>query len=378
MGGMEEHILHLARGLAARGRRVALVCSPNEEIEPLRRPAAEAGAQVFEVGSGGGLSATIWRLLALWRTFKSFKFGILHIHMTGPHGGELAMLAARFAGIAAIVRTEHQPLESAPSKVQLVRMKLRDWFLDQVICVSQSTLEYFTRTLSREPDKFTSIPNCLDLRRFDPENADGRGVRKSFGFESESVVVGMVSRLGEARKGAANFLEMAIALSRERPDLRFLVVGDGELRAELERQAAAGGLGDRVAFTGTRRDIPDVLAAMDVFVMPSLWEGGPISVLEAMAMARPVVATRVGMVPEVLTDGENGIIVPPGDTAALINAVRRLVDVRDFARSMGLRARETVLAGFSPDVMVGRVDLLYRSVMARKGSRAASQWMMSR
>jgi glycosyltransferase involved in cell wall biosynthesis len=176
----------------------------------------------------------------------------------------------------------------------------------------------------------------------------------------------MVSRLGEVRKGPAIFLDMAIALCRERPELRFLVVGDGELKAELEQQAAVGGLSERIVFAGSRTDIPDVLAAMDVFVMPSLWEGGPITVLEAMAMARPVVATRVGMVPEVLIDGENGFIVQPGDTDALINTVRRLLDAPDVARSVGGKARETILAGFSRELMVDRVDAIYGSVQERR------------
>jgi glycosyltransferase involved in cell wall biosynthesis len=157
---------------------------------------------------------------------------------------------------------------------------------------------------------------------------------------------------------------MAIALCQERHNLRFLIVGDGELRAELEQQAGAGGLGDRIVFAGARTDIPDVLDAMDIFVMPSLWEGGPITVLEAMAMARPVVATRVGMVPEVIRDGETGLIVEPGDTAALTKAARCLLDAPNEARSMGRKARETVETGFSPDVMVDRVVAIYRSVTA--------------
>jgi glycosyltransferase involved in cell wall biosynthesis len=365
MGGMEAHIAHLATGMAAEGRRIGLVCRTGSEIDPLKQECATAGVEIIEISEGSSLARKLRRAQALWRTFRRYRGGVLHIHMTGPHGGELVMLAARAAGIKSCVRTEHQPLEQPPSRYQLLRMKLRDRFLKRVICVSRSNLEYFTRILGRDAAKFIAITNCVELERFNPDAVDGESVRCSLGIPPTAKVVGMVSRLSEARKGGADFLEMAHALSGERADLRFLIAGDGDLRLELESQAAAAGLGTRVAFVGARSDVHQVLAAMDIFVMPSRWEGGPITLLEAMAMARPVVATDVGMVPDVIKDGEDGLIVPPGAPNALTAAARRLLEQPDAAATMGRRARETVLRFFSREVMVERVAAVYASLDGR-------------
>jgi glycosyltransferase involved in cell wall biosynthesis len=365
MGGMEAHIAHLATGLAAKGRRVGLVCRVGNEIDPLKQACAKAGVEIIEISEGSSFAGRLRRAQALWRTFRRYRGGVLHIHMTGPHGGELIMLAARAAGMKSFVRTEHQPLEQAPSRYQLLRMKLRDRFLDRVVCVSRSNLEYFTNVLGRDAAKFTAVTNCIELERFNPDAVDGESIRCSLGIPPTAKVVGMVSRLSEARKGGADFLEMASALSRERADLRFLIAGDGELRPELESQAAAAGLGTHVAFAGARSDVPQVLAAMDIFVMPSRWEGGPITVLEAMAMARPVVATDVGMVADVIKDGEDGLIVPPGAPNALTAAARRLLEQPNAAGTMGWQARETVLRLFSREVMIERVAAVYDSITCR-------------
>jgi glycosyltransferase involved in cell wall biosynthesis len=370
MGGMEAHVVHLARGMVARGRRVGLICPPDERIAPLRQLCLDGGVEVMPVDVSRRASLT--RAFSLRRSLSGYRGGLLHIHMTGPHGGDLVMLAARGAGVRVIVRTEHQPLEVAPSRIQLLRMRLRDRFIDRVICVSEANRNYFTSILGRDAGKFTMIPNGIDLALFDPSREDGATVRRFLGLPSGARVVGMVSRLDEVRKGGADFLAMAQALAPEMPDLHFLVVGDGALRPALERSVGSLGLDGRVMFLGARTDVSALLAAMDVFVMPSHWEGGPITVLEAMAMARPVVATDVGIVREVVTHGENGLVVPVAAPGVLTAAVRSLLESPETARTLGANARATALASFSRELMVDRVEALYDSVLARKaGGRAA-------
>jgi glycosyltransferase involved in cell wall biosynthesis len=362
MGGMEAHIQHLATALSNAGGRVSLVCPATTDIALLKDACREAGVAVSEIADGGGPLGAIRRFRAYVRELSRFRGGVLHIHMTGPFGGELVMLAAKLAGIKVIVRTEHQPLEQPPSLVQLWRMKMRDRFLGRVICVSQQTAAYFI-DLGRDGRKFLAIPNGVDVSRFDPGTVDRDSVGRRLGIDPEAVVVGMVSRLHEERKGGANFIEMAARLAPDCPQAHFLVVGDGELRPLLEQQASDRGVRDRVLFLGSRTDIPELLAAIDIFVMPSHWEGGPISVLEAMAMRRPIVATNVGMVPDVIRDGVTGYMVPPGDTSALTDAVRSLLTDPAAATEIGCRARDIVLSGFSQHAMVERTAALYATLL---------------
>jgi glycosyltransferase involved in cell wall biosynthesis len=138
------------------------------------------------------------------------------------------------------------------------------------------------------------------------------------------------------------------------------------LRPGFEQQARELGIGDRVIFAGWRTDVPALLAAMDVFVMPSLFEGGPTTVLEAMAMALPTAATRVGMVPEVMEHGETGMIVEPGDSAGLAHAISALVADGDLRGRMGQQARAKAIEDFSIDLMVERYLALFASAYRRR------------
>jgi len=155
-----------------------------------------------------------------------------------------------------------------------------------------------------------------------------------------------VSRLAEWSNGLPYFLEMAAEVVRRCPTARFPVVGDGSLRPELDRQAKRLGIAERVVFTGRVPDVQPFLAAMSVFAMSSLREGGPITVLEAMAMQRPVVATPVGMAPELFDDGQAGVLLPAGDGAALASAVLDLLADPPRAARMAQRGRELVASRF--------------------------------
>src|SRR5262249_11167084 len=152
------------------------------------------------------------------------------------------------------------------------------------------------------------------------------------------------------QKGHRYLLEAAALV----PEARFVIVGDGELRGELERQAHELGIGARVLFTGARDDIPDLLASFDVFAFPSLYERLCLAVIEAQAARVPVVATPVGGIRETVVDGETGFLVPPRDPQALAQAIHRLLDDRELARLMALEARARARERFSQDRMVAR------------------------
>jgi glycosyltransferase involved in cell wall biosynthesis len=200
--------------------------------------------------------------------------------------------------------------------------------------------------------------------------AGAGGARAALGLDADAPIVGTVSSLSEDRKGVAHFLEMAAAVARRVPSVQFVVAGDGALRPRLEAMARSLGLGQQVVFTGRLPDVRGVLAEMSVFVLPSLFEGCPYSLLEAMAMARPAVATAVGSVPEVVQDGVSGILVPPADPGALADAVCMLLRDETRAERMGLRGREIVTSRFAVSTMLDAILCVYRDAWNGRPARA--------
>src|SRR5262249_31867554 len=185
------------------------------------------------------------------------------------------------------------------------------------------------------------------------------GVRAELGLDPAALLVGTVSRLGEERKGVNYFVDTAAIVARSHPNVRFLIVGEGELRPRLEQQAAALGIAHPVIFTGERTDVARLLAALDVFVIPSLYEACQYSLLEAMAMGKAVVATPAGVAPDVVIDRETGLLVPLADSAAMASGVRELLDQPVLAASLGRRARELMARQFSVEAMLDNIAHVY-------------------
>jgi glycosyltransferase involved in cell wall biosynthesis len=366
MGGMEEHVLQVGRGLVQRGIRVGVVCSTRAAIQPLRDALAQAGVAVRPLAETGGSPRRVAdRFRDLISAFSDYRGGVLHVHSTGYRGADLVVVAARVARLGAVVRTMHLPPVPPIPVSDRVLTPLRDRLLDRIICVSEQTRAEHVRLLGRDPRKCVVIHNGVDLSQFAPVSAsEGARVLQDLGLDPATPLVGTVSRLGEHRKGIAHFVEMAARVAASQPTARFLIVGDGSLRSDLERQASTLGVGDKVVFLGERKDVARLLAAMRVFVNPSLWEAGPYTVLEAAAMLVPVVSTPVGLVPEVIRqDGCEGRMVPIGDSAALTRAVLELLSDEPAARKMAERARARVVEMFSVDRMVDRLVEVYRDVL---------------
>jgi glycosyltransferase involved in cell wall biosynthesis len=284
------------------------------------------------------------------------------VHSTGFHGGELVMLAGRTARMAAVVRTEHVPPQPPVGARHRLQVRVRDWLLlDKVICVSEGNRREHEDLLGRRSDKLTVVLNGIDADRFSHE--DGGGVREELGLSEGTPLIGVVARLAEERKGISEFLRMAAEIAQSDTRSHFVVVGEGPLRPQLEQEAVALGLSERVAFLGARPDVPRMMAAMTVFVMPSLYEGGPLTLLEAMAMGTPVVSTSVGFAPDVVEVGTTGYLVPPGDPTALADAVVTLVRDEALAERMGRQARARAEGSFSSEHQVDATIAVYRSVL---------------
>jgi glycosyltransferase involved in cell wall biosynthesis len=207
------------------------------------------------------------------------------------------------------------------------------------------------------------IPNGLDLRRADAMLSRGL-VRERWQVAGGDRVVGTVARL-TPQKGIHDLIDAARLVCNERPQVRFIHMGTGPLAQSIARSLSAGGLGHRLQLVGHVRDPMSLLAGLDLFVLPSLWEGLPIALLEAMAAGLPVVATRVAGIDEVIEDGRSGLLVPPADPAALARAITELVDDDERRRCLGQGARERVRC-FDAAPFAARYRDLFLEVLTRR------------
>jgi glycosyltransferase involved in cell wall biosynthesis len=366
MGGIEAHLGDLAEGLIGRGWRVALICSGLVDIEPLRQAMRRMGADVWAIPDATNAFGLLGRIWRLYRVLRGYPDAVVHLHLQGEGGGILVLLAAKFARAAAVVRTLHNPPVLPITPRGRVSVAISARLLDRVICVSPETHRVQMRDFSWDRRKLAVIPNGVDLGRFSPSAADGDQVRRELGVAQDAPLVGTVARLQEERKGISQFISMAAQVAASRPDAHFMVVGDGPLRPALERQAAESSLGDRIHFTGYRRDVPSLLAAMNVAVFPSSYEAAQYVMLEAMAMAVPVVSTPAGLATELIAPRITGMLVPIHDTVAMTGAVVWLIDNPQEAGRVGIAGRALIERSYSSESMIDSIACLYRDVIAER------------
>lgn len=216
------------------------------------------------------------------------------------------------------------------------------------------------------------IPNGVDVSRFRPLLDSGLAVRKQCGIPLDAPVCGIVAAL-RTEKNHLLFIRAAALASQREPHAHFLVIGDGPERPRLEAAVQAAGLAPRIHFLGSRSDVPQVLAAMDVFTLTSHNEANPVSILEALACERPVVATDVGSVSETVRDGKTGYLVPAGDAAALADRWIRLFHDRALLHSLGSAGRQAVAEHWSLERMVAGYQTLITDIYDGKCTKSKSQ-----
>jgi glycosyltransferase involved in cell wall biosynthesis len=239
-------------------------------------------------------------------------------------------------------------------------------FTDKSIAVSDEIRQRCIKNQGVSPEKIITIPTAVDVEKFCGRTSRDQ-LRVQLGINASSPLVGTVARLVTPKR--LDFLLDAARLVCDAvPQARFLIIGDGPLRDELERQAKQLDLApDYVRFLGSRLDIPDLLSALDIFVLSSEIEGLPVAMLEAMAASRPVVATQVGGIPQVIQNGQNGLLVPPKDPTGLAKAILTLIEDGDLRESMAQEGYRTVETRFSVDVVSKQVIALYDDLLATKG-----------
>lgn len=355
-GGTQRHLLEVLRFLD-RTRFHPLVISAKSGGE-LADAIRELDVELIDLGLGERLlSADLARCVrAAASVFRTRAVDVVQSFQWRP--ALIALGAARLAGRGRIVAGRR----SVPTQhgMRGVLEEIVVQFADRVVVNAESL-----RPRGRAATRTEVIPSGVDTDRFNPQTADRAAAKLALGLPVDRAAVGTVGRL-EVRKGTRTLIE-AMALLGDSPQAPSLVVtGEGPLRDELVALAAQLGIAERVHFLGNRGDVSSVLAALDVFVLPSLTEGMSNALLEAMAMALPVVATRVGGNPEVIGDESRGLLVPPDQPQALAAALVRLLGDQGLATRLGGAARLRVEERYGARAMVRQLEGIYAAVAARQ------------
>lgn len=351
-GGSEKAALHLMASLSRSRWEPVLLHHPHPRLAPLVDGAAELGIRTLDVPAVSG-DHRIRGIAGLWRIIRAERPSVFHAHLSWPLACKHGVLAAWLARQPVIVGTAQLYIEpGGPGKA-----RLRLWPLRRIIAVSHEVERQYRERLGISPGRLSVIPNGIRVPSGVPD-ADPELRRQLLAGRPDFLVL-TLARLHE-QKGHVDLLAAAVDV----PNATFVLAGDGPLRTILERRAHELDIADRCVFLGHRTDVMQLLAAADVFVLPSRFEGLPVSVLEAMAAARPVVATAIGGTDEAVSDEVTGLLVPPGDPSALAGAIGRLRSDPALARRLAVAGRARIQADFSVETTTERVMAVYEEVLA--------------
>lgn len=314
------------------------------------------------------LTRDVSAYLKLLRTLRAGRFDVVHTHSS--KAGVLGRLAAKCARVPVIVHTVHgwsfhDGLSPLVRKAYIGLERLLARMTTQLIVVTPLDRDKGVAAGVAFPNAFSLIRSGIDLSDFSSPVDQRAAGRAALGISPSTPVVGTVARLSRQKDPLT--LVDAIALAAvDVPGLRLALVGDGPLRTRVEHRAEELGISDAVMFLGVRRDVAKLIPAFDVFALPSLWEGLPRTILEAMACGVPVVTTGVDGIGEVVRHGQTGFLVAPGDAAGLARRLRRLFEHPEEGAYVAAQARRS-LGAFGAGTMVNEVQVLYESLLGKAG-----------
>jgi glycosyltransferase involved in cell wall biosynthesis len=289
---------------------------------------------------------------------------VLHCH--GTRAAFYGALAKPFSCAKKSIYTVHgfsfsKDVHSVGRAFYLNVEKLLARAHDRLISVSQmDTLGAIEKGVCTA-EKIRTIPNAIDFARFDPACVNGH-FRQGLGISKSVKLVGTAARLVR-QKGIDSFIDAAKIVCNDKPDVRFVVIGEGELEGRLRDKARKKKMNDHLIFAGARDSMPEVYAGLDVFVLPSLWEGHPLTLIEALAMGTPSVATWTSGSPEIIEDGKSGLLVPPKDSRALARAICRLLDDTKFACRLAKVGQRSVRKRYSLQKMASLNEEVLQSLL---------------
>lgn len=312
----------------------------------------------------------LWDLISIIRLKKIIQecgIDIVHTHL--PRADVIGRIAARLAGVSVIFTTiaaldKHRERWSRAPHALADRITSR--FATSIICVSEAVKQHFCRWHPALSDRAITIYHGIELQKFN-QRIDSIEAKRAFKLSIKVPVIGITARLC-AVKGIEYLLSAVQKLAAQKISLKCLIVGDGDLRMRLEAMVRELGIQDRVIFTGRCEDVRKALAAMDVFVLPSIAEGLPNSLLEAMAMRKPVVASAVGGILEIVSNGETGVLVPVRNPGQLASAIANLLSSPEKCHKMAENGYRKVTRYFDNQKAIHAYESLYiQSMESRLG-----------
>jgi glycosyltransferase involved in cell wall biosynthesis len=309
-----------------------------------------------------GLNGAVWLRFFFHLCWVLYRHRVDIIHVNSYVPGNYTRLAGALMQTPIIIDHWHGFTPFNEKRRRICRLLGR--VTDLSLAVSQGVKDYLVEQVGLDPAKVRVVPNGVDLAAMDAARP-GPAVRQELGLPENVPLIGLVGRLDHWGKGHKELLE-AMAALKERYPVQALMVGGGRREAEMRETAAGLGLAGQAHFLGPRRDVPDLLQAMDIFVLPSYSEGVSLALLEAMAAGRPVIASAVGGTPEVVTDGLTGLLIPPRDAAALAGALERLLGDPAGAKKLGEKARKHVEESYSLERLGREINEIYQELVTKK------------
>jgi glycosyltransferase involved in cell wall biosynthesis len=367
IGGTASHTVLLARDLDPNRFETVLVTGLEAAGEGTMRDwARQQGVSpivIPELGREINLLADIKVLAKLYQIFRSELPDVVHTHTA--KAGFVGRVAARLAGVPAVVHTYHGHVFHSyfgpfKTRVFIFIERMLAHLTDRIIALSRRQRQEILKYRIASADKITIIPLGFDLDPFLTCDHLRGELRTELGLAEEIKLVGILARLTGVKNHQLFLTAAALVLERCK-NVQFLIVGDGELRSELEQQTIELGLGQAVQFLGWRHDLPKIYADLDLVVLASYNEGTPVTLIEAQAAARPVVATAVGGVADIVVDGETGILVAPNDPRALAEAI--LAVFGQTSEVTGQAGRKQVTEKFTVARLTRDMESLYNDLL---------------
>jgi len=358
------------KGLDKGTYETALACAPGGKLIPLVRNQSMKVITFKNLVQPLHPVKDALAVLNLAFFMKKNPYHIVHTH--NSKAGFVGRLSAKLAGVPVIVHTVHgfSFHDKEPTwRRRLFRNaeRLASHWCDCMIFISQPLVDWALRERIADHKKMVKIYSGIELDRFTPATEEEtKRLRAKWGLGEQDAVVGIVSKLWEG-KGHVHLIEAFREIRQKKREAKLLIVGEGYLLKSLRDLVNHHNLNDAVVFTGFQAEVAQVIATFDVAVLPSLFEGMGRVLVEAMAMGKPVVASRVGGIPDLVEHGVNGYLIRPGDVKGLEHAVFKILDDPSLARRMGREGRKRISDRFSAATMVESIERVYRELLSIKG-----------
>ncbi len=352
--GGQRQSLFLVQELKRKGFPVYFVVQPGS---PLHKKASEAELPLLPIKIRNEFD--VLSILRLSFAMRRRKCRLAHFH--DAHSVAVGSVASSMAKVP--LRVISRRVDFPLKKNYFSRKKYLSQ-IDAVVAISEGVKKVLVES-GLPPERIEVISSGIDFTPY-KEALSSDYLRREFSFAEDDFLVGMVAHLAD-HKGHKYLIRAAKILREHTSKIKIIIVGEGPLRIELTREAKDSGVEDFVFFLGFREDVPRILSSLDLFVLSSYLEGLGTSIMDAMACHLPVVATRTGGIPEVVTHGETGLLVPPRNPSSLAKAILRLYENRELASRLGERGYRAVHKKFSSEAMADKVASLYARLARKKG-----------